>query len=97
MITTYTFRKAIHSPHKEDTDLILARIEFKDGKLLTCENLFEKWFPQALDLVIEAKSYFDLIAGIMSDITTEELTEEEFKKYIKFFINDFYFRKESKK
>lgn len=94
MITTYTFREAMHSPNKEDTDLILARIEFKNGKFLTCENLFEKWFPQALDLVIEANLYFDLITGIMSDITIEDLTEEEFEKYIKFFINDFYFRKE---
>ena len=40
MITTYTFRETMHSPHKEDTDLILARIEFKDGKLHSWENLF---------------------------------------------------------
>ena len=94
MITTYTFRETMNSPLKEDTDLILARIEFKDGKFLAWENLFEKWFPQALDLVSEANSYFDLIVGIMSDITSEDLTEEEFEKYIKFFINGFYFRKE---
>ena len=94
MITTYTFREAMHSPYKEDTDLILARIEFKNGKLLTCENLFEKWFPKTLDLVIAASSYFDLIAGVMSDITSEKLTEEQFEEYTKFFISDFYFRKE---
>lgn len=94
MITTYTFREAMHSPHKEDTDLILARIEFKDGKFFTWENLFEKWFPQALDLVIEADPYFALIAGVVAEITAEAPTEEQFEKYIKFFINDFYFRKE---
>ena len=94
MITTYTFREAMHSPHKEDTDLILARIEFKDGKFHSWENLFEKHFPHTLDLPIEADSYFMLIAGVVAEIAAEDPTEEQFEKYIKFFINDFYFRKE---
>ena len=94
MTTTYTFREAMHSPHKEDTDLILARIEFRDGKFFAWENLFENWFPQILDLIIEADSYFALIAGVVAEIAAEDPTEEQFQKYIKFFINDFYFRKE---
>lgn len=94
MTTIYTFREAMHSPHKEDTDLILARIEFKDGKFHSWENLFEKHFPHTLDLPIEADSYFALIAGVVAEITAEDPTEEQFQKYIKFFINDFYFRKE---
>lgn len=94
MITTYTFRETMHSPHKEDTDLILARIEFKNGKLHSWENLFEKHFPKTLDLVVEADSYFALIAGVVAEVVAESPTEEQFQKYIKFFINDFYFRKE---
>ena len=94
MTTTYTFREAMHSPYKEDTDLILARIEFRDRKFFAWENLFENWFPQILDLIIEADSYFALIAGVVAEIAAEDPTEEQFEKYIKFFINDFYFRKE---
>lgn len=94
MITIYTFREAMHSPHKEDTDLILARIEFKDGKFHSWENLFESHFPKTLGLAIEAAPYFALIAGVVAEITAEDPTEEQFQKYIKFFINDFYFRKE---
>ena len=94
MITTYTFREAMHSPHKEDTDLILARIEFEDGKLHSWENLFEEHFPKTLGLSIEAAPYFALIAGVVAEIVAEDPTEEQFQKYIKFFINDFYFRKE---
>ena len=94
MITTYTFREAMHSLHKEDTDLILARIEFKDGKFHSWENLFESHFPKTLGLAIEAAPYFALIAGVGAEVIAEDPTEEQFQKYIKFFINDFYFRKE---
>ena len=94
MITTYTFREAMHSPYKEDTDLILARIEFKDGKFHSWENLFENHFPKTLGLAIEAAPYSAVITGVVAEITAEDPTEEQFQKYIKFFINDFYFRKE---
>ena len=94
MITTYTFREAMHSPYKEDTDLILARIEFENGKLSHWDNLFEKSYVKDLDLFIEAQSYFDLIAGVIAEIMIEDVTEIQFQKYIRYFINDFYFRKE---
>ena len=94
MITTYTFREAMHSPHKEDTDLILARIEFENGKLLHWDYLFEKSYIKDLDLLVEAQSYFDLITGVIAEIMIEDITEMQFQKYIRYFINDFYFRKE---
>ncbi len=99
MITIYSFREAMNSPHKEDTDLILAEWVFEDGKYRTYSCLCEDWMIKALGLSLQGGVYLALIDGIyqeLMDLTSqgEELTEDLFQTYIKFFINDFYFRKE---
>ena len=77
-----------------NTDLILARLTFVDGVFATKEILFRSNYVKDLDLVIEKELYYELITGVIEEIIDSELTEETFQKYIKYFVNDFYFRKE---
>ena len=99
MATIYTFREVMHSPYKDDCDLILAEWVFEDGKYKSYQRFCDRDLVEALDLSISWDTYLALTSGIFEELMDTydkgaTLTEDIFQRYIKFFINDFYFRKE---
>ena len=91
---SYTFRYALDFPERLDEDLILMRVDFSNGApfiecLLTDECIIECEISNSDTYIRTIK---ELIATMQEEI--QDLTEEGFLKYKKFFINVFYFRKE---
>lgn len=91
----YTFRYALDFPQRLEEDLILMRVDFSEGDtpltecLLTDECIIECELSDSSSYVERIK---ELVRGMQEEI--QNLTEEAFLEYKKFFINVFYFRKE---
>ena len=91
----YTFRYALNFPQRLEEDLILMRVDFSEGDtpfiecLLTDECIIECELS-------DSSSYIERIKELVRtmQIEIQDLTEEEFLEYKKFFVNVFYFRKE---
>ena len=91
----YTFRYALDFPHRLKEDLILMRVDFSEGDtpfiecLLTDECIIECELSDSSSYIERMK---ELVRGMQEEI--QDLTEEAFLEYKKFFINIFYFREE---
>lgn len=91
----YTFRYALNFPKRLEEDLILMRVDFSEGDtpfiecLLTDECIIECELSDSSSYVERIK---ELVSGMQEEI--QNLTEEAFLEYKKFFINVFYFREE---
>lgn len=90
----YTFRYALDFPERLKEDLILMRVDFSNDTpltecLLTDECLIE---CELLDSDTYIQRIKELIDTIQEEI--QNLTEEAFLEYKKFFVNVFYFREE---
>lgn len=91
----YTFRYALDFPEQLEEDLILMRVDFSEGGtpfiecLLTDECIIECEISNSDTYIQRIK---ELVRTMKEEI--QNLTEEAFLEYKKFFINVFYFREE---
>lgn len=91
----YTFRYALDFPKRLKEDLILMRVDFSEGDtpviecLLTDECIIECELSDSSSYIERMK---ELVSAMQKEI--QDLTEEKFLEYKKFFINVFYFREE---
>lgn len=91
----YTFRYALDFPQRLKEDLILMRVDFSEGNtpfiecLLTNECIIECELSDSSSYIERMK---ELVSAMQKEI--QDLTEEKFLEYKKFFIDVFYFREE---
>ena len=90
----YTFRYALDFPKQLEEDLILMRVDFsKDTPFTECLLTDECIIECELS---DSSSYIERVKELVSTMQEEiqNLTEEAFLEYKKFFINLLYFREE---
>lgn len=90
----YTYRYCLNSPKHTNKDLVLMKISYKaEGAPPHLDILFNQKLGKRCGF---SDGSIKIVEGLLLNIAKDikYLTEEEFKDYIKYFPNDFYFMRE---